>query len=115
MSGGDLAAFIADRYQEAEALAKDAPYELDENWFSLPSEHGPAGAVEYYTRHSPAHRQRDLALKRAILTLHAPDEDRPYRCRTCHDPAAADYPCPTVRQLGTEFTEHAGYKESWKP
>jgi hypothetical protein len=69
-------------------------------------------------------RQRDLALKRAILALHHPDGDKWPDCKECSCQgalAATDCggtvpsPCATVRQLGTEFAEHPAYKEGWKP
>lgn len=70
----------------------------------------------------PAHRLADIALKRAILALHKPElievvnEDQDERSGVfCGECSLEVYPCPTARQLGTEFSGHPDYLEQWKP
>jgi Family of unknown function (DUF6221) len=96
----------------------------------------------YIAANDPKHRLADIKLKRAILAEHAREPvykpetlalypDRPEMaematCRRCHEldeDAEIDedrcgdleWPCANVRQLGTEFTEHPGYRPEWAP
>lgn len=129
----DLAAFLTARYGEAEALATrardDAPdwyasRELDERR-SLRDRAGdriPETAAAYVADNDPAHRLADIALKRAILAEHAsfPDGDGNPRCNRCmagrlDENFSSRSPCTTVRQLGTEFSNHPDYKPGWAP
>ena len=130
----ELAAYLTARYDEAEAearnllqIAQDVRVELADRsllgrrvpgWHSWPD-------VEAMC----TGRLADIALKRAILALHAEDPPggftrNPGDCRECScDGALAatdcfytvDYPCPTVRQLGTEFSKRPDYQDRWKP
>jgi hypothetical protein len=150
----DFAAFMAARYDEAEALAQQAggdewadngdvvsaalakgDYGPRGYWvaaasFACESEWEPLheGHAEFIAANDPAHRLADIKLKRAILAEHAhcaaaswPDRTVPrgFGCSICHwhpDYGQLDDGwCATVRQLGTEFASHPGYKESWKP
>jgi hypothetical protein len=169
VSDGGLAQFLADRYDEAEALARawqSPPWGEDATSWKVVGRREPrydngcsetltaidvsgrpvnfAEAIQvrwdsngertpYIAANDPAHRLADIALKRAILALHASavtkteqyrydpstGEPIPERydgdCGICgwFDPEQGG--CATVRQLGTEFADHPAYKESWKP
>lgn len=125
---GDLTAFITARLDDAEAKARDllrtaqdVRLALQEprllgreipGWHSWPDVEAMCNS-----------RLADIALKRAILAEHARVE-RSHEiviCAVCWtvgrqtgahlegDP----YPCATVRQLGTEFSDHADYRPEW--
>ena len=133
--GGDLAAFLADRYDEAEARARAAikalpPYALkplrDRAGDKLPE-----ALAAHIDLSDPVHRLADIALKRAILAEYeaaVATMDRQIKERLpgpiagdvylVADPAVlAEVGALSlvVRQLGTEFADHPAYKESWKP
>jgi hypothetical protein len=70
---------------------------------------------------------RDVAAKRAILAEHAPDYGE---CRVCADHdgemwlstgdvmerrTELEAPCPTVRHLAAEHSDHPDYKATWRP
>lgn len=139
---GDLAAYLSDRYDEAEALAKAAtegPWQAtgQRDHFVVQAEgdhlvaemegctgHPDMGGrnAAYIVGVDPAHRLADIALKRAILADHGPDERDPELCRTCHVaergwavPVPAGWPCATARHLGIEFSKRPDYLAKWKP
>lgn len=124
---GDLAAWISERYDEAEALANAALGGTDGTWqmgyrsdeyirFAAFDAHQVrGGAIDEDTL-------RHIALKRAILTLHKPElievinADQDERSGVfCSECSLEVYPCPTVRQLGTEFIDREGYRPEWAP
>lgn len=90
-----------------------------------------SGLLAYMAGVDPKHRLADIKLKRAILALHTEDPPggfdalrMPGNCRECScDGAMAatdcfhlvDWPCATVRQLGTEFGQHPAYRKEWAP
>lgn len=137
----DLAAFIADRYDEAEALAKAASHGTKGKWAGRLDEAlgghllDDSGEVVVYDEgapsdcqfdhiaaNDPAHRLADIKLKRAVLATHARVESMLVECGTCHESeegwaatVPVQWPCATVRQLGTEFASHPDYREDWKP
>ncbi len=139
---GNLAGFLAARYDEAEAKARAgdvgsgqwaAIEHADDGWLIVDEHHDlvanvrperswDGGAAAHIADTDPAHRLADIRLKRAILAEHGPDERDPELCRTCHVaergwavPVPAERPCATARQIGTEFGDHPEYKEEWKP
>lgn len=71
----------------------------------------PASVLIVYDQ---AEALRDVAAKRAILVAHSPSDGLENWCKTC-DADFGFYPCPTVRQLGTEFADHDGYRQEWVP
>ena len=110
----ELTAFLNARYDEAEALAKAAAahlrvhnperwYEADDDRFAYPED------AAFIAANDPAHRLRDIALKRAILA----------DCRRCLDSISwghrAVFIERVVRQFGTEFSDHPDYRQEWKP
>lgn len=118
--GGDLAAFLAERYDEAGGsaqkllrTAQDVRLALQDprllgriipGWHSWPD-------VEAMC----TSRLADIALKRAILAGHTPVRSSGRTmCRTCLG-SCTFWPCATVRQLGTEFADHAAYLREWAP
>ena len=152
---GDLAAFLANRYDEAEALATAASHGTQGKWgprlddalgghllddageVVVYDESAPSGyQFDHIAANDPAHRLADIKLKRAILALHAVDTRREqrhalpgdiadgkplwwyedeYDCAVCGWFATKHGGCETVRQLGTEFAEHAAYRSEWAP
>jgi hypothetical protein len=140
-----LIAFLAARYDEAEAMARaagggdglegltwrqhdadDAPGRIvDGHGHVIVYDEGSPGYAEaaHIVSVDPKHRLADIALKRAILAEHKHVETGglapAFGCRICH--ADRDYGingegwCATVRQLGAEFADHPDYDESWKP
>lgn len=85
-------------------------------------------AADHIAACDPKHRVADIALKRAILAAHQPEPPSKYgtdvpRCAACltrrggwnEDWRADPWPCATVRQLGTEFSGHPGYRDDWRP
>lgn len=146
----DLAAFLAARYDEAQALAEAATpgpwtaivHTTDDQGIIIDSHYPPGNGhilgsaimsddetrnrenAAHIAATDPAHRLRDIALKRAILAEHkhypafTPDE-YDFGCGVCHD--NGDYGvcgygwCATVRHLGTEFSDHPDYRPEWKP
>lgn len=136
----EFAAWLGACYDEAE---RDARQALDAKPVSEPRY--PAGgdlmtsAVAlglFHARNNPAHRLADIALKRAILALHAVETQREQRRALAEDIAAgkplwwyedvhvcvicgwfdsATGGCDTVRQLGTEFSGRPGYRQEWRP
>lgn len=125
----DLIAFISARYDRAEARAKaaggDGP---DGRWRRsgvrlgrietasdnvVTSGEGSPDAMQaaHIAAVDPAHRLRDVALKRAILAGHTIGHDP---C-DAHDASLRSAWCATVRQLGTEFSGHDGYRPGWAP
>jgi len=130
----DIAEFISARYDEAEALAKEAggylnsgtPDELviDLSRFVARGQPIATSAIVYIAMNRPQDRLADIKLKRAILAEHKhvkADWPHPcdFGCENCH--YHAEYGsmgagwCATVRQLGTEFDQHPDYREAWKP
>lgn len=137
----DFGRFLADRYDEADALARAASTSPKGKWGPRLDESigghllDDAGEIVVYDEsapspwqfdhiaaNDPAHRLADIKLKRAILALHHPDGDKWPDCKECSCRgalAATDcggtvpWPCATARQLGTEFAEHPAYKEEW--
>lgn len=128
----DLAAFLSDRYTEAEAgarnllrTAQDVRLALTEPRLLgrvIPGWHSWADVEAMCNS-----RLADIAIKRTILTLHKPDgnpADEWYGssvgCTSCGGyiivAGLGDrgyqtrWPCPTVRQLATEFGDHPEYK-----
>lgn len=152
----ELAAFLAACYDEAEALAKavleDPDYEAE--WHEQSSGVlyvGPGGKAHpldglhplgdsrltrFIADRDPARALADIALKRAILAMHA-TETRREQCRALEEDIVNGKPlwwyedvhgcvlcgwfdsaaggCATVRLLGTEFAGRPGYREEWKP
>lgn len=131
MSGADgLAEFLAARYAEAEASARDLLQaaqgviaELEDvsllgrripGWFYWPKVEAMCTA-----------RLADIEIKRAILSMYVDTATVIERTASKQGESAAhDYLdatrelCalePAVRQFGTEFTDHPNYKEAWKP
>lgn len=84
-------------------------------------EHGAHTAlVSHFALHDPARELRRIALKRAILVEHGPSRQDATRCRVCtaiHEGHAQRFraPCPTVRYLIAEWSEHPDYDQAWKP
>jgi Family of unknown function (DUF6221) len=140
----DLAAFLAARYQEAEALANAA---TPGKWLALDGgvqsaedrSQWPVSETEssrypadqaYIAANDPAHRLADVKLKRAILAEYetaVATMDRQIAERLGPGPTSGDVYLVAdpavlaevsvlsivVRQLGTEFAEHAGYRPEW--
>ena len=140
MTDDGLAVFIAARYDEAEAAATPGRDDLDDLRFELkrgdPYEQHLSSRIEdgLDSQTGVWHEfvLRDIALKRAILALHQPDgnpADEWYGssvgCTSCGGYTIVAglgdrgyqtrWPCPTVRQLGTEFSGHADYRPEWAP
>lgn len=153
---GDFAAFLDARYDEAGALAQAATagpwkyqvFRRDEGhreWVMC-GRSSPYGVMigdagigwmpstgipdpDFIAACDPAHRLRDIALKRAILAEHAQvradsdeeDEEGATGCRVCDwdrdcgEVRPAGRPCVTARQLGTEFSDHPDYRPGWAP
>jgi hypothetical protein len=85
---------------------------------------GHPATIAYIADVDPAHRLADIKLKRAILAMYKYQAGR-YLPPGVHDGRDDDerecdeammYALEDVlRQLGTEFSGHPAYQESWKP
>lgn len=114
----DLAQFLADRYDQAEANAREALEQWPDTHFTF--EPGSLVIVRFHRENDPAHRLADIKLKRAILNLYlnaaAIIGQRGSAAHDClvaaRELAALE---PAVRQLGTEFSQHPEYKQEWRP
>jgi hypothetical protein len=115
----DFARFLADRYDEAEALAQAAG-EGDEAkglaWHQEDTDRAPGKIVDghgctvvydegsptadeaaFIASVDPAHRLADIKLKRAILALHHPDGGKWPDCKECScQGALAATDCPGI-------------------
>lgn len=149
----DLAAFLAARYDEAEALAVEAARYHGKDWHAGSKVNPVEGTVDVFdddganlvamwvmpgdaahiAATDPRQRLADIALKRAILAEHPanpfwgntppPRRDRTPEnvvawfcdCQSEDGMIAGEYPCRTVRLLGTEFSGHPEYKAGWAP
>lgn len=132
------AAFLGERYAEAEAAARDLLRTAQNVRLALKEPHMLGRVVPgWYSWHDVEamcdSRLADIALKRAILNEHEPiDSVYGLCCVVCvdwRDAPLADggetefgiaiprrWPCPPVRRLGDEFGAHPGYKaEEWAP
>lgn len=131
----ELAAFITARYDEAEAVAMAAATTEDgAAWVTSESDDSDKRAIrtpapdwrwvgELYTETAehvaatdPAHRLRDITLKRAILAEYVS-----FREESAKGDVGPGLHMGTqvlgdaVRQLGTEFSDHPGYRAEWSP
>lgn len=126
---GNLADFLAARYDEAEKLAREA--EAFDGAVSHRYYPGPDGDLlgsitlgMFHHANRPKLRLADIKLKRAILAEHerVKSADHGYGCKTCDWDShcegvmvGTDQWCATVRQLGTEFDQHEAYQAGWAP
>lgn len=125
-------AAAAEWHEQSSGVLVTGPPEHDDAWAGMFAI-GDSRITRFIAATDPAHRLADIALKRAILALHRstvtkreqhafdsstgepiPDE-YDGDCELCgwFDPEAGG--CKTVRQLGTEFSGHPGYKQEWAP
>lgn len=144
----DLAAWLSACYDKAEQLARaagEAGTDSGLAWHQEDPDHRPGRIVDehdcvvvydegnpdedeaaHIVATDPAHRLRDIALKRAILADHFPYESGTpviQRCIRCASDEAYPngvaimeaYPCQVARQLGSEFSDKSGYRPDWKP
>jgi hypothetical protein len=131
----DLIAFVSARLDEDEAAAG---YATQPPWTN--SAPGPfvgaegrgiiaqtreGGDAEHIARHDPARVLREVAAKRAILAAHPhvkveyPSGSANFGCEPCeHDSEYGMYGdgwCKTARALASVWSDHAGYRQEWKP
>jgi hypothetical protein len=122
----DLIAFLAARYDEAEALAQGVahgPWHWEGGYpqrISNPaailvaecytSPDAPAQEAEYIAAVNPKHRLADIALKRAILAALTVERDIGFGGSGFTE--GLEF---AVRQLGTEFSDHRDYRAEWAP
>jgi len=137
--GEHLAAFLAARLDEDEAIAREAAG-LTECWVAEEPAIGVVlvdgeplieghitGLTAHIARHDPARVFREAGAKRAILAQHGPanggrDADR---CRVCTaiahtgmghaDARRFRAPCPTLLFLAAVWSDHPDYRKEWKP
>ena len=151
---GDLAAFLAARLDEDEAAAGVAsrfPHWHGEPWYDgqflkdgrtqradlwgAPgmqfTGHGALDTVvvDHIARHDPARVLREVAAKRAILSVHRVVEyPGPYvpispTCSICiteregyqEEWGDDDWPCATIRLLAAVYSDHPDYRQEWAP
>ncbi len=125
----DIAAFIAARLDEDEAVIKamdspDAARDVVGLWSSN------LGQETYLTRYlaqfDPLRMLREVAALRAIVAEHAPvwddyvdgdDIERAtYECDVCAPPGTPDnWPCRTVRHVASIWAGHPDYDLAWRP
>jgi hypothetical protein len=77
----------------------------------------------HIARHDPARVLAEVAAKRAILTLHSPEnleyvntdgDDRTGTiCATC-DSLVGNWPCDTLKLLAAVYADHPDYKSAWR-
>jgi hypothetical protein len=110
----DLTAFLAARYDEAETIAQkllrtaqDVGLELKEP--RLLGKHIPGWGYWPDVEAMCTGRLADVALKRAILA----DAARVFGAT--NDLGAFKLAERTIRQLGTEFSDHTDYRQEWAP
>ena len=121
---GDLAAFLAARLDEDEAIARHAGscdfYDDVDDSVPLADERN------HILRHAPARVLREVAAKRAILDVHSatypvtyPQPSGQPTCGVCHaggwDWDPEQWPCPTVRALAAVYSDHPDYRQEWAP
>jgi hypothetical protein len=121
----DLAAFLAARLDEDEAVAK-AAQEVASSDTELAQQAGPCVSDPGYAhiaRHGPSRVLREVAAKRAILAEHRPERwgQSLIWCSRCYIPVPdarededqyehVDWPCPTVRALIAVYSDHSDYR-----
>jgi predicted Zn-ribbon and HTH transcriptional regulator len=63
----------------------------------------------------------ECAAKRRIVEIHRAEEGmQPPICRECSydgddETRWVDMPCPTLKALALTYSDHAGYREEWRP
>lgn len=81
--------------------------------------------LAHIARHDPARVLREVAAKRTMLRIHAPQSStfsvpvaRTPFCLICQEfdgTPLAPYPCDTIRAIAAVYAEHPDYREEWKP
>ncbi|MEU8690324.1 DUF6221 family protein [Streptomyces sp. NPDC048665] len=131
-----LEAFLRDRFEEEERVARDAVagapgavwgVVADEIEQVLTSRDGgsthtpmvqfgaedPVKLLTHVARHDPARVLRELRAKRALVAEHRTGDGG--RCRTCREGGHPRAPCTTLRLLALPFAGHPEYDDPWRP
>lgn len=98
----DLTTFLRKRIAEDKVIAAEC---TGPDWRTDPSD---GDNAEHIARHDPARVLREVDAKLAVLNeldLAVHGQPRPY----------IDALLFVVRQMGTVYATHPGYKESWRP
>lgn len=133
----DLVEWLTNILDEDEALAKHVGVEHGSGWYggggsvgsteSMYIAVGPwsgeldAATSTFIAKSGPSAVLADIAAKRAILELHKPtDWAGGHSCPICHEdyswgPDDGDWPCATVKTLGSAYADRPGYDEAWRP
>jgi Family of unknown function (DUF6221) len=112
---GDLAAFLAARLDEDEAAAKAAAASGPWYWAeprTYPQRIAGAEEAAHIARHDPGRVLREVAAKRAILSVHRPESNGGHAwCGADHE----EWPCRTMRHLTAVYSDNEGYRDEWRP
>ncbi len=123
----ELTAFIGDRLDEDEQVARaglEYDGKVDHRYRA-----GPGGELlggislgTYHHHYRPKRALAEVAANRAILAAHPHTADTLYSCWICgfdaiegRRPGFHWHWCATVRQLGTIWGDHPGYRQEWRP
>jgi hypothetical protein len=123
VSSPTLAEFLAARLTEDEETAKAV---LPEDWSDIAWAGVGPSAVAFVTDFDPARVLREVGAKRAVLALHHMDSDEytdadgieraAFICHECDNFGSSDnWPCRTLRQLVSVYSDHPDYQAEWKP
>lgn len=127
----DIVAFIRARINEDEAIARAAEPEHPRLWTRMGSE----GFDAHIVRQNPNRTLRGVEAKRRMVNRHEKfgevwcDEDDALKdvdlcgtcaygrsCNHCFDRAdlpRVAWPCPDLRDLASEWPDHADYRAEW--
>jgi hypothetical protein len=136
----DLVAFLRERLDEDEAIARAAEGDPVFDGTGIVIERNRArgfpdriaGLISpvatHIARHDPARVLADIAAKRAIVDEHAPDRPGDWDCRVCADEetydedsegngswtrSAKSAPCRTLRLLAAPYAGADSYRPGW--
>lgn len=109
----DLAAFLRERLDEDEAVARTADERVS-YWYQ-PGEDPEHLEWEHIARHGPARVLAEVAAKRAIVDLHWQWQDEEGPVDICDACDGMRYPCLTMLHLAVVYADHPDYDEAWKP
>lgn len=107
----DIAEFLNARLDEADAAMVDGECRCQDD------------GDDAYRPDCPAFILADIAAKRAIIEAHPMETwytEAVTGCTVCHEdyswgPDLVEGPCPTLRHLGSVYSDHPDYDKSWKP
>lgn len=109
-----LVDFLLARIAEDETVARAATEWWEKQlWSEIDEEQ-----YLHVDRHRPARVLAECAAKRQVIQRHRERADRhgteptaPDRCAECQQ---HDWPCPSLRALGSVYADHFDYDDTWR-